>query len=52
MSGHSKKVFLFVDGTNLYAGQHELFGTGKYLDFAIFIKVIELNERDLVSVIK
>ena len=42
MSGHSKeKTFLFVDGTNLYAGQQELFGADKYLDFTLFIKVIE-----------
>lgn len=50
MSGHSKwstikrqkgKVFLFVDGTNLYAGQHELFGADRYLDFPLFIKKIE-----------
>lgn len=41
MSGYSKKIFLFVDGTNLYAGQHELFGANKYLDFALFIKAVE-----------
>ena len=35
------KTFLFVDGTNLYAGQYQLFGPGKYLDFALFIKKIE-----------
>lgn len=35
------KTFLFVDGTNLYAGQYELFGPGKYLDFLLFIKEIE-----------
>lgn len=35
------KAFLFVDGTNLYAGQYELFGPNKYLDFSLFIKEIE-----------
>lgn len=37
----SSKTFLFVDGTNLYAGQYELFGPGKYLDFSLFVKEIE-----------
>ena len=39
--------YLFVDGTNLYAGQYELFGYGKYLDFSILVgeleKKIKLN---------
>lgn len=35
------KTFLFVDGTNLYAGQYQLFGPGKYLDFSLFIREIE-----------
>lgn len=35
------KTFLFVDGTNLYAGQYELFGPNKYLDFPLFIKEVE-----------
>lgn len=35
------KIFLFVDGTNLYAGQYELFGPGKFLDFSLFIKEAE-----------
>ena len=35
------KTFLFIDGTNLYAGQHELFGPRKYLKFNVFIKEIE-----------
>lgn len=37
----SEKTFLFVDGTNLYAGQYELFGPSKYLDFPLLIKEIE-----------
>ena len=38
-----KNTYLFIDGTNLYAGQHELFGPSKYLDFSEFIKQIELK---------
>lgn len=50
MSGHSKwaqikrqkrKSFLFIDGTNLYAGQYQLFGPDEYLDFPSFITAIE-----------
>ena len=36
-----KKVFLFVDGTNLYGGQYELFGNDLYLHFSTFISHIE-----------
>lgn len=32
---------LFVDGTNLYAGQYELFGPKEYLDFSKLISTIE-----------
>ena len=35
------KTFLFIDGTNLYAGQYELFGPKKYLCFPVFVKEIE-----------
>lgn len=35
------KTFLFVDGTNLYAGQYQLFGPDRYLNFSLFIKEIE-----------
>jgi len=35
--------FLFIDGSNLYAGQYELFGPDKYLDFLKFICHIESN---------
>ena len=38
---NNKNVFLFIDGSNLYAGQYELFGPDKYLDFQVFIKQIE-----------
>ena len=37
----SGKSYLFVDGSNLYAGQFELFGPNKYLDFRKFIKETE-----------
>jgi len=33
--------YLFVDGTNLYAGQYSLFGPSKYLVFSKFVKTIE-----------
>ena len=36
----SGKTFLFVDGTNLYAGQYELLGPDKYLVFSLFFKEI------------
>jgi len=36
-----EKTYLFVDGSNLYAGQYELFGPDKYLDFAKFINEVE-----------
>ena len=35
------RIYLFVDGSNLYAGQYELFGPKKYLDFPKFIDLIE-----------
>lgn len=35
------KNYLFVDGTNLYASQYELFGPQKYLNFSKFIKEVE-----------
>ena len=35
------KTYLFIDGTNLYAAQYELFGPKKYLDFSKFIKEVE-----------
>jgi len=35
------KTYLFVDGTNLYAAQYELFGPKKYLDFSKFIDEVE-----------
>lgn len=37
------KTYLFVDGSNLYAAQYELFGPKKYLNFSILIK--ELQEK-------
>lgn len=35
------KTYLFIDGTNLYASQYELFGPQKYLNFSKFIKEVE-----------
>jgi len=35
------KTFLFIDGTNLYSSQYELFGPNKYLSFPKFIKEVE-----------
>lgn len=35
------KTFLFIDGTNLYAGQYELFGPKRYMDFPKFIQSIQ-----------
>lgn len=35
------KTYLFIDGTNLYAAQYELFGPKGYLDFTKFIKEVE-----------
>ena len=35
-----KKTFLYIDGTNLFAGQNELFGPKKYLSFKFLIKEI------------
>lgn len=39
------KTYLFIDGTNLYAAQYELFGSKKYLNFAKFIEEIEKKIR-------
>lgn len=36
----TKKTFLYIDGTNLFAGQNELFGPKKYLSFQFLIKEI------------
>jgi len=36
-----QKNYLFIDGTNLYAGQYELFGPRKYLNFQKFIQTVE-----------
>lgn len=34
-------TYFFIDGSNLYAAQYDLFGPKKYLDFSLFIKQIE-----------
>ena len=36
-----KKTFLYIDGTNLFAGQNELFGPDKHLSFKFIINEIE-----------
>jgi len=36
-----KKIYLFIDGSNLYAGQYELFGPHRYLSFLDFISQVE-----------
>lgn len=35
------RTFLFIDGSNLYAGQYELFGPDSYVNFSKFISIIE-----------
>lgn len=37
-----KKNYLFVDGSNLYSGQYEMFGPKKYLFFPYFIAQLEM----------
>ena len=37
----NERNFLFVDGTNMYAGQYELFGPEKYLDFSLLINELQ-----------
>lgn len=37
----TQRAYLFVDGSNLYAGQYALFGPDDYLDFKLLIKVLE-----------
>lgn len=36
-----KSTYLFVDGSNLYGSQFELFGPKKYLNFKKFIDILE-----------
>jgi len=36
-----KTIYLFVDGSNLYGGQYDLFGPGRYLSFPKFIDEAE-----------
>lgn len=38
-----KNTFLFVDGSNLYGAQYELFGPQNYMDFAKLIENLEKN---------
>ena len=35
-----KKTYLYIDGTNLFAGQNELFGPKKHIPFTFIIKEI------------
>lgn len=41
MKKEKQKTYLFIDGTNLYAAQYELFGPKKYLDFSVLIEILE-----------
>ena len=36
-----KRTNLYIDGTNLFAGQYEFFGPKKYLDFSRLIKELQ-----------
>lgn len=38
-----RKIYLFVDGSNVYGGQYELFGPERYLSFNKFVKEIEIR---------
>jgi uncharacterized LabA/DUF88 family protein len=37
------EIYLFIDGSNFYAGQYQLFGPEKYLSFSEFIKQAEFK---------
>jgi len=39
------KTYLFIDGSNLYASQYELFGPKKFLNFSKFIDKLEKEVR-------
>lgn len=44
-----KKTNLYIDGTNLFAGQNDLFGSRRILDFAYLVKeIIKLVKIDEV----
>lgn len=45
MRKRKQNAYLFIDGTNLYAAQYELFGPKKYLNFSKFIKEVEKKIR-------
>jgi hypothetical protein len=38
------KTFLFIDGTNLYAAQYELFGPDRYLDFPFLPAIAQKHQ--------
>ncbi len=42
-SSKSPTTYLFVDGSNLYGSQYELFGPGKYLHFSDFISQLQFS---------
>ena len=42
---NTKTTFLFVDGSNLYASQYQLFGPKYFLNFRKFIKNIEMYQK-------
>lgn len=43
MKQNGRKTYLFIDGSNLYSSQFELFGPYNYLSFPKFISLIEKN---------
>lgn len=43
MTEKKARTYLFVDGSNLYAGQYQLFGPDHYLNFSEFIRNVEAN---------
>lgn len=43
------RTVLFVDGSNIYAGQYQLVGPNKFLYFPIFLKYLEKKMRLMFS---
>jgi len=41
-------AYLFIDGTNLYAAQYELFGPKRYLDFGKLISELEKKFKNQI----
>src|SRR3989344_3078688 len=45
------KRVLFIDGSNLYAGQFELFGPNRYLNGNLFLNEIEVDVKLAVDIV-